>query len=57
MDYARLVSELLESSGWSEETLARKAGVSQPTINRIRNGKSWPMRETARKLLAVRVRR
>ncbi|HRX70980.1 MAG: helix-turn-helix transcriptional regulator [Candidatus Competibacteraceae bacterium] len=45
----------LRGAGWSDAAIARAVGCSQPTITRIRNGKSDPRESTAcelQKLLA-----
>lgn len=40
----------LRADGWTDAAIARAIGCSQPTITRIRNGKSDPRESTARAL-------
>jgi predicted transcriptional regulator len=35
----------------TETTLARRAGIAQPTVNRLRRHESWPSRSTIKKLI------
>lgn len=41
-DFARLVRELRERTGLTQEKFAAKLGVTFPTINRWENGKAKP---------------
>ena len=49
-DLSRLVRELRELTGLTQEKFAAKLGVTYPTINRWENGRSEP-KGAARKLL------
>lgn len=52
-DYRKMLETILKSSGWSQEYLANRLGVSFPTVNFWLNGKSVPrekMQERIRKL-------
>ncbi|MDG4550758.1 MAG: helix-turn-helix domain-containing protein [Candidatus Contendobacter sp.] len=42
--------EKLRADGWTDAAIARRVGCSQPTITRIRNGKTDPRESTARAL-------
>lgn len=42
--------ERLREAGWKDSAIASAVGCSQPTITRIRNGKSDPRESTAREL-------
>ena len=46
------IKQLRESKGWTQEQLARRAGVSWPTISRIENDARNPSQGTLR-LLAL----
>lgn len=37
-DIRKLLSEIKESTEWSETRIAREIGTSQPTVNRLING-------------------
>jgi transcriptional regulator with XRE-family HTH domain len=39
------LDEYLRAEGITETAFARKIGLSQPQVNRIRSSKSWPGRE------------
>lgn len=45
MGYRKTLQQLLGASGWSQELLANKLGVSFPTLNSWVNGKSQPQRK------------
>lgn len=45
MNYQQLLQQLLAASGWSQEELARRIGVSFVTLNAWVNDKSQPHRE------------
>ena len=47
---AKHAIEKLRNDGWSDAAIAKAIGCSQPTITRIRNGKSDPRESTASKL-------
>ena len=47
---AKHAIEQLRNDGWSDAAIAKAVGCSQPTITRIRNGKSDPRESTAREL-------
>ena len=51
--FTKIVKETIES-GLTEAEIASKVSVSQPTINRIRNGKQQPMGELAIALFELR---
>ena len=42
MDYGKRLASILDSSGWSQEQLARTLEVSFPTLNSWINGRSEP---------------
>lgn len=46
MNYQKLLQQVLGASGWSQEELAQRIGVSFVTLNAWVNGKSKPTRET-----------
>ncbi|RUQ35256.1 MAG: XRE family transcriptional regulator [Candidatus Competibacteraceae bacterium] len=43
---ATQVTQILKHAGWSDAAIARACGCSQPTITRIRNGRSNPREST-----------
>lgn len=45
MNYQKILQQILAASGWSQEELARRIGVSFVTLNTWVNGKSTPRRE------------
>ncbi len=45
MNYKKILQQIMAASGWSQENLANKLGVSFPTLNSWINGKSQPRRE------------
>ena len=52
-DYRLALSAYLEPKERTQEALADKAGVSQPTINRYVNGERFPDADTARRIDAA----
>ncbi len=53
MNYQKILQQILAASGWSQETLASKLGVSFPTLNSWINGKSNPLRETNKQAISL----
>jgi Fic family protein len=53
MDYQKILQQIMGASGWTQETLANKLGVSFPTLNSWINGKSIPQRESNRQAIAA----
>lgn len=51
MNYQKLLQQLLAASGWSQEELARRIGVSFVTLNTWVNGKSQPRRQSNRQAI------
>ena len=51
--YQDTLDAYLKREGNSEATLAEKAGCTQASINRYRNGKRFPDAEQARKIAAA----
>lgn len=47
---AQHTTQALNKAGWSDTAIAHACGCSQPTITRIRNGKSNPRESTLRPL-------
>ncbi len=52
-DYRRIVRELREARGLTQEELARRLGVTFSTVNCWENGKHRPIPALARKLMAL----
>lgn len=44
MDYRRILKEILKTSGWTQEQLAAKLGVSFATVNSWLNGRTKPQK-------------
>lgn len=44
MEYRRILKEILKSSGWTQEQLAAKLGVSFATVNSWINGRTKPQK-------------
>jgi Fic family protein/DNA-binding XRE family transcriptional regulator len=53
MDYQRTLQQIIGASGWSQETLATRLGVSFPTLNSWINGRSRPQREANKQAIAA----
>lgn len=53
MEYPKLLRQIMGASGWTQEILAGKLGVSFPTLNSWINGKSMPQREVNRQAIAT----
>jgi len=53
MDYRKILQQIIGASGWTQETLANKLGVSFPTLNSWINGKSKPQRESSKQAIAA----
>lgn len=51
MNYQKLLQQLLAASGWSQEELARRVGVSFVTLNAWVNGRSQPHRSANKQAL------
>ncbi len=51
MDYQTVLQRIVGASGWSQEVLANKLGVSFPTLNSWINGKSKPQREANKRAI------
>jgi DNA-binding XRE family transcriptional regulator len=51
--FTKIVQEIIKS-GLTEMEIAKKVNSTQPTINRIRNGKTKPMGELGIALVALR---
>lgn len=47
------IKELREARGWTQETLAKKAGVARVTIGRIEIGHSRPSLELVERLAKI----
>lgn len=43
----------LAAAGWTEQRIATEAGTTQPTINRIKNGRQRASFDIGRALLAL----
>ena len=52
MDYKKVLQQIIGASGWSQEALASKLGVSFPTLNSWINGRSKPQRNTNKQAIA-----
>ncbi|MDK2899126.1 MAG: hypothetical protein PWQ10_313 [Patescibacteria group bacterium] len=52
MNYQKVLQQILAASGWSQEILANKLGVSFPTVNSWINGKSMPLRENNKQAIS-----
>lgn len=53
MDYQKLLQQIMGASGWTQEILAAKLGVSFPTLNSWINGKSKPQRGINKQAIAA----
>ncbi|MFZ2544644.1 MAG: Fic family protein [Candidatus Saccharimonadales bacterium] len=52
MNYQEVLQQVLFASGWSQEELAQRIGVSFVTLNSWVNGKSKPTRETNKQAIS-----
>lgn len=52
-DISTLLNEIKAATGWNQNDLAKKLGVTQPTINRILRGQKECKGSTARAILAL----
>lgn len=53
MNNQKILQQILAASGWSQEALANKLGVSFPTLNSWINGKSQPLRESNKQAISM----
>jgi len=54
MNFTKIIKKILDS-GLTEQALAKKLKISQPTVNRIKNSKGYTVDyETGMKLIKIR---
>lgn len=44
------LAKYLETSGTTEEAFAKAVGITRTSISRIKHGRQWPSRDTAKKI-------
>lgn len=44
------LSKYLETSGTTEEAFAKAVGITRTSVSRIKHGRQWPSRDTAKKI-------
>jgi transcriptional regulator with XRE-family HTH domain len=53
-NFAQIAKEVLDAYDWNENQLAERLGTTQPTVNRIKTGKSKsPRYDLAVRLIAL----